>query len=158
MGVFWLMIRNLDKQNAKIHTTGVVGTYDAKSGRYTTRRRSQAPTAKEYAVAETIFDMIDVDGSGTVDCAEMSKYLISMGEKPSQVQFFFTKLDSNNDGVITREEWRDGWKDGVFALQPPREAAASQAQAASKAKEANGMTMINPETGLQERVGSPSPR
>ena len=32
------------------------------------------------------------------------------------IQHWFDKLDVNNDGQITREEWRTGWQTGVVAF------------------------------------------
>ena len=93
-----------------------VGTYD-EAGKYTTRRRSVAPTPKEYAIAEVIFDGIDVDKSGTVEYTELAKWLMDSGEKPSSVQGWFTKLDTDSNGMITREEWKSGWAKGVVNLQ-----------------------------------------
>ena len=31
---------------------------------------------------------------------------------------WFTKLDTNNDGVITKTEWLDAWDKGLVAIDP----------------------------------------
>lgn len=120
--LIWLIRRDLAKISP---AEGTVGGYNA-SGRLGTRNRSDKPTSKEYAVAETIFDIIDSDKSGTIDLTEMAKYLIEQGEQPSRVQSFFDKMDADGDGSITREEWKKGWAKGVIALHPPGSDASRQ--------------------------------
>ena len=54
--------------------------------------RNTTPTPKQYAVAETIFNSIDIDNSGTIDLTELSKYLLDHGESPSLIQHWFDKI------------------------------------------------------------------
>ena len=43
---------------------------------------------------------------------------MNLGEKPSTFSGWFTKLDTDNDGVITKTEWLDAWDKDVVAFEP----------------------------------------
>jgi hypothetical protein len=57
---------------------------------------------QEFAVAETIFDAIDTDKSGTVELTELAAWLIGQGEKPSAVQGWFAKVQQNLPYAVHR--------------------------------------------------------
>ncbi|EPS40204.1 hypothetical protein H072_5976 [Dactylellina haptotyla CBS 200.50] len=56
-----------------------------------------------------LFNAIDRDKNGQLDRGELAHALESNGIKvePHKLQSFFDRLDKNNDGQITFEEWRD---------------------------------------------------
>lgn len=71
-------------------------------------------------LADLIFDMIDTDGSGEIDTAELKEHLMKNGD-PAELQLgrdafalsvdsILKALDLNSDGVISREEMRDGFE------------------------------------------------
>lgn len=73
-------------------------------------------------LADMIFDMIDIDGSGEIDGLELrmhfadaddgtsSKCVREIGESTASVDSIFKALDINSDGKISREEMRNGFK------------------------------------------------
>ena len=38
---------------------------------------------------------------------------MNRGESPRDVQSIFMQLDVDNDGMVSRDEWRRGWVDGT---------------------------------------------
>lgn len=56
---------------------------------------------------EVAFDMVDKDGSGDLDRAEMAKILIDMGitDNPRESNSLFQELDKDQKGLVDREEW-----------------------------------------------------
>ena len=75
-------------------------------------------------LADTIFDMIDIDGSGVIDAMELRMHFAEEDEqstatvirnvgKPSiaSVNSILKALDINSDGVISREEMRKGFQE-----------------------------------------------
>lgn len=61
------------------------------------------------ADADAVFNVIDVDGDGSVSREELTKHLVGAGYTESAVGAIFSKLDSNADGVLSREELRAGF-------------------------------------------------
>jgi len=74
-------------------------------------------------LADMIFDMIDKDGSGEIDVEELRMHFTSndntsnstcfrqVGQAPvASVDSVLEALDINSDGVISREEMREGFK------------------------------------------------
>ena len=70
---------------------------------------------KEFLVADALFSEIDTDHSGTVEPKELMNYLLSKNEQPSRVHAILMQLDTNKDGKIDRDEWRQGWLKGVVS-------------------------------------------
>jgi len=73
-------------------------------------------------LADMIFDMIDIDGSGEIDGLELRMHFADadkstsascvreIGEATASVDSILKALDINSDGKISREEMRNGFK------------------------------------------------
>ena len=64
------------------------------------------PTAEIHADADAVFNVIDVDGDGTVTLTEITDHLEKSGYKPDAVAKIFEKLDTDKSGCISRDELR----------------------------------------------------
>jgi len=54
-----------------------------------------------------IFTIVDVDGSGSIDLQELTEHLLSTGfEDTKEIEQLFKKMDFDNNGKITRNEFR----------------------------------------------------
>jgi len=54
-----------------------------------------------------IFTIVDVDGSGSIDLQELTEHLLSTGfEDKKEIERLFKKMDFDNNGKITRNEFR----------------------------------------------------
>ena len=60
--------------------------------------------------ANSIFDDIDTDKSGEIDSLELMKHCLSLGQEPDTVSDLLKQLDTNKDGVISRQEFVDGFE------------------------------------------------
>ena len=80
--------------------------------------------------ADRILAALDADGSGTISVKELEAYLLARDVwcKAEDVADIVSALDVNKDGVITREELRDGLAthgsgppplDRLMATRPP---------------------------------------
>jgi len=83
---------------------------------YTTRPSARQLAAESFLKTEeprSAFAHIDTDGSGTVDVQELRDYLLSHGQtnaqKGEQVEELFGRLDLNEDGIITKSEFQEGF-------------------------------------------------
>ena len=69
--------------------------------------------------ADALFNVIDADGSGTIDANELRSYLLGGGDDASRANdafdTLFQSLDLNRDGFICRDELREGYLDLVAA-------------------------------------------
>ena len=74
--------------------------------------------------ADAIFDLLDLDGSGEIEMAELKVLLVSWGMTLREAEITCIAHDTNGDGLINREEffvnfvpvWRYAWdeiKDSV---------------------------------------------
>ena len=54
------------------------------------------------------FANLDVDRSGTIDTTELISYYIAQGIDREEVVNLIGQLDTDNDGCISRKEWREG--------------------------------------------------
>mmetsp|Transcript_38491 Transcript_38491/g.89488 ORF Transcript_38491/g.89488 Transcript_38491/m.89488 type:complete len:298 (-) Transcript_38491:286-1179(-) len=59
-----------------------------------------------FAEADSIFDTIDINKDGGISNAELQAHLVILGYSKDSIRYLFTALDSNADGVISREEMR----------------------------------------------------
>lgn len=57
------------------------------------------------ASPDVIFDLIDVDKSGTITSDELLQHQLAAGQDPSDVAELFKAMDTNGDGVVSREEF-----------------------------------------------------
>ena len=64
---------------------------------------------KASAKAEELFDVIDTDKSGTIDADELLKHFLKIGVDADEISHAFAAIDTNSDGMITRDEWRAGY-------------------------------------------------
>eukprot|EP00555_Chaetoceros_dichaeta_P012557 CAMPEP_0198273210 /NCGR_PEP_ID=MMETSP1447-20131203/56116_1 /TAXON_ID=420782 /ORGANISM="Chaetoceros dichaeta, Strain CCMP1751" /LENGTH=86 /DNA_ID=CAMNT_0043966817 /DNA_START=28 /DNA_END=285 /DNA_ORIENTATION=- len=56
---------------------------------------------------DLIFAVVDLDGSGSIDLEELTEHLVSAGyEDKEEIEQLFHKMDIDNDGRITRNEFR----------------------------------------------------
>jgi len=71
----------------------------------------EASTADDtiHADADAIFAIIDIDGDGTISEAELVAHLTGAGYTEVAVSKIFEKLDTNQDGVLSRDELRAGF-------------------------------------------------
>jgi len=59
--------------------------------------------------ADMIFNIMDLDGSGTVSMEEMTTHLSASGYTADIITKIFNKIDTNKDGEISRTEFRNGF-------------------------------------------------
>jgi len=56
---------------------------------------------------DSIFTLVDLDKSGSIDLEELTEHLVSAGyEDRTEIEELFHKMDFDNDGRITRNEFR----------------------------------------------------
>ena len=60
--------------------------------------------------ANNIFDQIDTDRSGGIDKGEITIHLLALGQEQETVMEMFALLDADNDGLISREEFVNGFQ------------------------------------------------
>ena len=60
--------------------------------------------------ANDIFDQIDTDKSGGLDKDEITIHLLALGQEQETVMEMFALLDADNDGLISREEFVNGFQ------------------------------------------------
>ena len=60
--------------------------------------------------ANNIFDQIDTDQSGGIDKGEITIHLLALGQEQETVMEMFALLDADNDGLISREEFVNGFQ------------------------------------------------
>ena len=60
--------------------------------------------------ANNIFDQIDTDKSGGIDKGEITIHLLSLGQEQETVMEMFALLDADNDGLVSREEFVNGFQ------------------------------------------------
>mmetsp|Transcript_26763 Transcript_26763/g.61600 ORF Transcript_26763/g.61600 Transcript_26763/m.61600 type:complete len:265 (-) Transcript_26763:53-847(-) len=58
------------------------------------------------ADADSIFDSIDIDKNNEISGEELRSHLVAFGCSPESIRFLFTVLDTNDDGIISRDEMR----------------------------------------------------
>ena len=63
------------------------------------------------------FNRLDADDSGLIDAGELISYYVSQGVDKDEAQLLLTHLDSNSDGKISRQEWREGLASAREMLQ-----------------------------------------
>ena len=56
-----------------------------------------------------VFDMFDQDGNGEIETSELKSVLTAMGRKPDpkEMDEFYTKLDADKNGTISKKEFMD---------------------------------------------------
>ena len=108
--------------------------------------------------ADALFAIIDTDGSGLLEPAELLMYLLVAGQEPEPIADLFYHLDTNRDGLISPEEWRNGYERFVaLALEGP--ARALQTGAPPKTDQSltvtrdGGQLTEEQQQGLQEEEG-----
>ncbi len=77
-----------------------------------TRRR----TPNDIFLADDIFDTIDRDHNGVLSVAELWCDLRDRGYPDVEIRQLVSNLDMNDDGVVTRDEWRAGFYIGLPVL------------------------------------------
>ena len=60
--------------------------------------------------ANNIFDQTDTDQSGGLDKGEITIHLLALGQEQETVMEMFALLDADNDGLISREEFVNGFQ------------------------------------------------
>jgi len=58
---------------------------------------------------DAIYNYLDLDGSGAIDAAELvcALNIFCSGESDEKVKICFTAFDTNGDGVLSREEFKN---------------------------------------------------
>ena len=73
------------------------------------KMREQTWWTSQVEEADSIFAIIDTDHSGTIEPNELLLHLLDQGQEPETIAELFRGLDTDGDGVITKEEWRAGY-------------------------------------------------
>ena len=60
--------------------------------------------------ANSIFDQIDKDKSGGIDKDELLFHLLELGQEYETISDMFARFDTDNDGLISRQEFVDGFE------------------------------------------------
>ena len=79
-----------------------------------------------------VFDEIDTDCSGTIEDHELLVYLLGKQRKDAEISALFSLLDTNEDGHISREEWRAAFPAYTAYLQKRAEAKKTSKKPAKK--------------------------
>jgi len=67
------------------------------------------------AIADSVFKKVAGKKAGVMTLEELSDYLLDRGDIPiPKIMAIFSELDGNQDGTISRQEWRDGFMAGVL--------------------------------------------
>ena len=69
--------------------------------------------------ANSIFDQIDKDKSGGIDKDELLFHLLELGQEYETISDMFARLDADNDGSISRQEFVDGFERYQAFCRPP---------------------------------------
>ena len=69
--------------------------------------------------ANSIFDQIDKDKSGGIDKDELLFHLLELGQEYETISDMFARLDTDNDGLISRQEFVDGFERYQAFCRPP---------------------------------------
>ena len=69
-------------------------------------------TSKDKA---DLFDQIDSDRSGTISLEELREVLVKLKYPYSSIAEIFAGFDTDGNGVIDREEWKEGVASGLLA-------------------------------------------
>ncbi len=69
-------------------------------------------------VNKTVFDSIDLDGSGQIDSVEYAVFLRSLGVSEAEANAAFERLDSNRDGYLSRDEFAKNLADYFTSDDP----------------------------------------
>ena len=64
-------------------------------------------------VADKLFDDIDTNGDGQLQLSELIAYLLK-SYPTSMAHKMIRLLDSDMDKMVSRDEWRRGWADGLL--------------------------------------------
>ena len=67
---------------------------------------SSTTSAAAAAGLDRVFNAVDVDGSGALDLEEFERHLAPAGYSRDAIQLFFDETDSDNNGEISRDEFR----------------------------------------------------
>ena len=59
--------------------------------------------------SDALFDAIDLNRNGTIEDTELLLHLIKEGVDQETIDTLFRALDADDDGHITREEWKRGF-------------------------------------------------
>ena len=65
---------------------------------------------EDGASAASVFSMIDRDGNGVIDTSELLMHLLVSGQEPETITELFAGLDTDSDGVISKEEFDAGFQ------------------------------------------------
>ena len=69
--------------------------------------------------ANSIFDQIDKDRSGGIDKDELLFHLLELGQEYETISDMFARFDTDNDGLISRQEFVDGFERYQAFCRPP---------------------------------------
>ena len=80
---------------------------EADKGKKLERSFNQEVSLMDHNLLRETFEAFDLDGSGTVDAAELRSLLAELGQHPSQaeVEEMIAEIDANNDGHLSEEEF-----------------------------------------------------
>ncbi len=74
-----------------------------------------------FTKVERTFHKIDQRGAKEdgIDVAKVAQYLIKTGTCPTKAHELILKLDANEDGKISLDEWRRGWESNLVGDTSP---------------------------------------
>ena len=110
--------------------------------------QAKARAAAEIdAEAERLFGRIDFNKNGVIDANELLKHLLEAGVDTDEITRTFAAIDTDGDGMITKEEWRAGYARYLAADETSRRP--------SSRRSTSRITARAPKGG--KRCGTPGP-
>jgi len=97
--------------------TPVLGEVGDFVGNYIEAREGEKAFVRDQlttAEAEEMFDEIDEDRSGSICIAELRTALLKLNFQYASIAEVFAAFDTNNDNVISRDEWKTGLDAGLL--------------------------------------------
>ena len=75
---------------------------------------------EDDASADSLFKIVDRDGNGVIESGELLLHLLVAGQEADSISELFQSLDTDADGVISRDEWSAGFEQYKSLASTPR--------------------------------------